>query len=67
MRDLSRKERLEAAAKVAGVLDCIEIRALDVTSNEQIGALAASIAARPVQLDAVVNNAGLLWRALRKM
>jgi NAD(P)-dependent dehydrogenase (short-subunit alcohol dehydrogenase family) len=59
MRDLSRKERLEAGAKSAGVLDHIEFLALDVTRNEQITALAASIAARPERLDAIVNNAGL--------
>jgi NAD(P)-dependent dehydrogenase (short-subunit alcohol dehydrogenase family) len=58
MRDLSRREKLEAAAQAAGVLDRIEFHALDVTDNEQIAALTATVAARPSRLDAVVNNAG---------
>lgn len=59
MRDLSRRQRLEDAARAAGVLDRIEILALDVTNNEQIAKLAASITARPSRLDAIVNNAGM--------
>jgi NAD(P)-dependent dehydrogenase (short-subunit alcohol dehydrogenase family) len=58
MRDLSRRKKLEAAAQAAGVLDRIEFHALDVTDNEQIAALTATVAARPSRLDAVVNNAG---------
>jgi NAD(P)-dependent dehydrogenase (short-subunit alcohol dehydrogenase family) len=58
MRDLSRKDRLEAAAKAAGVLNHIEFLALDVTNPEQISAVAAEIAARTAPLDAIVNNAG---------
>jgi NAD(P)-dependent dehydrogenase (short-subunit alcohol dehydrogenase family) len=58
MRDLARREKLEAAARAAGVLDRIEFLALDVTDAEQIAALAATIAARPGPLDAIVNNAG---------
>jgi NAD(P)-dependent dehydrogenase (short-subunit alcohol dehydrogenase family) len=58
MRDLSRKERLVAAAEAAGVLDCIELIALDVTNHGQISVVAAEIAARPMRLDAIVNNAG---------
>jgi NAD(P)-dependent dehydrogenase (short-subunit alcohol dehydrogenase family) len=58
MRDLSRREKLESAAQAAGVLDRIEFLALDVTNPEQITALAAEIAVRPTQLDALVNNAG---------
>ena len=58
MRDLSRKDRLEAAAKVGSVLDRIEFLALDVTDFQQISTLAAEIAVRPAQLDAIVNNAG---------
>jgi NAD(P)-dependent dehydrogenase (short-subunit alcohol dehydrogenase family) len=55
MRDLARRERLEAAAREAGVLDRIEFLALDVTDNEQIAKVATEIAART---DALVNNAG---------
>lgn len=58
MRDLSRRDRLEDAARAAGVLDRIEFIALDVTNDTQITELAASIAARPSRLDAIVNNAG---------
>jgi NAD(P)-dependent dehydrogenase (short-subunit alcohol dehydrogenase family) len=58
MRDLTRRDRLEEAARVVGVLDRIEFLALDVTNGEQIAALAASIAARSTPLDALVNNAG---------
>jgi NAD(P)-dependent dehydrogenase (short-subunit alcohol dehydrogenase family) len=58
MRDLSRRDRLEEAARAAGVLDQIEVLALDVTDNDQIAAVADSIAARTTQLHAVVNSAG---------
>jgi NAD(P)-dependent dehydrogenase (short-subunit alcohol dehydrogenase family) len=58
MRDLSRRERLEDAARTAGVLDLIEFIELDVTDYAQIAELAASIGARPTPLHAVVNNAG---------
>jgi NAD(P)-dependent dehydrogenase (short-subunit alcohol dehydrogenase family) len=63
MRDLTRREGLEAAARAAGVLDRIEFLALDVTDNEQIAKVAAEIAARTdggkvAQLDALVSNAG---------
>jgi NAD(P)-dependent dehydrogenase (short-subunit alcohol dehydrogenase family) len=58
MRDLARRERLENAAQEAGVLDLIEFITLDVTNNDQIGALAARLAARPTPLDALINNAG---------
>ncbi|MFZ1086603.1 MAG: SDR family oxidoreductase [Terracidiphilus sp.] len=58
MRDLSRKERLAAAAETAGVMDRIEFHSLDVTDSAQISALSAEIAARPTRLDALVNNAG---------
>jgi NAD(P)-dependent dehydrogenase (short-subunit alcohol dehydrogenase family) len=63
MRDLNRRERLEAAAREAGVLDRIEFLTLDVTDNEQIAKVAAEIAARTdgdkaARLDALVSNAG---------
>jgi NAD(P)-dependent dehydrogenase (short-subunit alcohol dehydrogenase family) len=56
MRDLNRRDRLEVAAREAGVLDRIEFLALDVTNNNQIAALAATLAER--QVHAIVNNAG---------
>lgn len=58
MRDLSRRENLEAAAQSAGVLDRIEFLALDVTDNAQLAALSSSISARLDPLHAVVSNAG---------
>ena len=58
MRDLARREKLEAAAQAAGVLDRIQLHALDVTNPGQIAALAATIAARPSPLHALINNAG---------
>jgi len=58
MRDLTRRDRLEQAARSAGILDRIQFHALDVTSPEQIATLAAQVAARPTPLHALVNNAG---------
>jgi NAD(P)-dependent dehydrogenase (short-subunit alcohol dehydrogenase family) len=58
MRDLARRDKLESAAKEAGVLEQIEIQALDVTNSAQIEVLSAAIGARPVPLNAIVNNAG---------
>jgi len=59
MRDLERRDRLEAAAREAGVIDRIEFLELDVTRKDQISEVAALIQARPERLDAVINNAGL--------
>jgi len=58
MRDLERRDRLEAAAREAGVIDRIEFLELDVTRKDQISEVAALIQARPERLDAVINNAG---------
>jgi NAD(P)-dependent dehydrogenase (short-subunit alcohol dehydrogenase family) len=58
MRDLDRRTSLEDAATAASVLDRIEILPLDINNQEQIAALAATLAARAVPLHAVVNNAG---------
>ena len=58
MRDLNRREKLESAAKAAGVLQNIEFHALDVTNAKQIAALADEIGQRLTPLDAIVNNAG---------
>jgi NAD(P)-dependent dehydrogenase (short-subunit alcohol dehydrogenase family) len=56
MRDLERRTLLENAARAAGMLDRIEIHALDVTNSGQIEALLPEVERRP--LDAIVNNAG---------
>lgn len=58
MRDTSRRDKLEATAKEAGVLERIEIHALDVTNAVQIAELAALIAEQKRPLHALVNNAG---------
>jgi len=58
MRDLNRKERLESAARDAGVLERIEFHALDITNGEQIAKIAALVAGRAEPLHALVNNAG---------
>jgi NAD(P)-dependent dehydrogenase (short-subunit alcohol dehydrogenase family) len=58
MRDLSRREKLEAAAREAGVLERIEFHALDVTNANQIAAIADLVAKRSEPLHALLNNAG---------
>ena len=58
MRDLSRRESLETAARSAGVLERIEFHALDVTNAEQIAMMADLVARREEPLHALVNNAG---------
>ncbi len=58
MRDLERRALLEEPARAAGVLDRIEIHALDVTNAGEIDALAAELGKREAPLHAVVNNAG---------
>ena len=58
MRNLERRSLLEDAARQAGVLDRIEVHALDVTSSERIHAIAKMLDARGEPLHALVNNAG---------
>ena len=58
MRDLNRREKLEAAAKEAGTADRIEIHPLDVTNPDQIAAIVELIERRKEPLHALVNNAG---------
>ena len=58
MRDLGRRGLLEEPARAAGVLERIEIHALDVTNAGHIEAIASEVGERPVPLDAIVNNAG---------
>ena len=58
MRDLNRRDKLEAAARDAGVLERIECLPLDVTNTDQIAAIADLIAKRGEPLHALVNNAG---------
>jgi NAD(P)-dependent dehydrogenase (short-subunit alcohol dehydrogenase family) len=58
MRDLNRREKLESAARDAGVLERMEFHKLDVTNAEQIKKLADLLAGRLTPLDALINNAG---------
>lgn len=58
MRDLNRRERLESAARAAGVMAQIEPHVLDVTHADQIAAMANLVASREEPLHALVNNAG---------
>lgn len=58
MRDVSRREKLETAARDGGVLEKIEIHPLDVTSAAQISRIAELIEERNEPLHALVNNAG---------
>ena len=58
MRDLNRREKLEAAARNAGVLEQIDFHALDIKNPQQIAAIADLIAGRSEPLHALVNNAG---------
>jgi NAD(P)-dependent dehydrogenase (short-subunit alcohol dehydrogenase family) len=58
MRDVGRREKLESAARSAGVLERIEVLALDVTDAEQIAGIAELVGRRKEPLHALVNNAG---------
>ena len=58
MRDVGRREKLESAARSAGVLERIEVSALDVTDAEQIAGIAELVGRREEPLHALVNNAG---------
>lgn len=58
MRDLYRREKLETAARNAGVLERVEFLGLDVTNKEQIAKIADLVAKRGEPLHALVNNAG---------
>ena len=58
MRDLNRREKLENAAREAGVLERIEFHALDITNAGQIAKIADLVAGRAEPLHALINNAG---------
>ena len=58
MRDLDRRTLLEDAARTAGILERIEIHALDVTNSPQIETIAKQLAGRSTPFHALVNNAG---------
>src|SRR5579863_4935301 len=58
MRDLNRREKLENAARDAGVEDRIEFHPLDITFADQIVKIASLVSTRGEPLHALVNNAG---------
>ena len=58
MRDLNRREKLENAARDAGILERIEFHALDITNAGQIARIADLLSGRGEPLHALVNNAG---------
>ena len=60
MRNLDKRERLEAALEAAGVAQNVEIGQLDVTDPASVrGAVERTLAATGGRLDAVVHNAGV--------
>ncbi len=58
MRDLGRADRLEAAAKTAGVSDNLDLRQLDVTNFDSIPGVIDAIVRDHGRIDVLVNNAG---------
>jgi len=60
MRNLAKKDALEAALEKAGVRDRVDISALDVTDTASVeAAVARTLEATGGTLDAVVHNAGV--------
>lgn len=58
MRDLGRRERLDAAVAAAGVTEAIDVRALDVTRFDAIPAFVETVVRDYQRVDVLVNNAG---------
>ena len=58
MRDLGRRERLDAAIAAGGVAGNIEVRALDVTRFDAIPSFIESVVRDYERIDVLVNNAG---------
>ena len=58
MRDLGRRQRLDEAAKAAGVQDKIEFRQLDVTQFASLPDAVAGIVRNHQRIDVLLNNAG---------
>jgi NAD(P)-dependent dehydrogenase (short-subunit alcohol dehydrogenase family) len=56
MRELSRSDRLQAAARAANVT--VELVKLDVTDGKSIAAAVTEVTAKAGRLDVLVNNAG---------
>lgn len=58
MRDLNRRDKLEQAAKAAGVSDRLDVRCLDIANTEAVPAVIEGIVRDHGRIDVVVNNAG---------
>lgn len=58
MRDLGRRERLDQAAKAAGVGPSLDVRRLDVTEVASIPGFVEAVLRDHGRIDVLVNNAG---------
>ena len=58
MRDLGRRQRLDDAARQAGVQEQIEVRPLDVTQFRAIPEVVAGVVRDHQRIDVLLNNAG---------
>lgn len=58
MRDLRRREKLDAAAAAAGMAGNVDVRALDVRNFETIAVCVEGIVRDDGRIDVLVNNAG---------
>ncbi|HTD22785.1 MAG TPA: SDR family oxidoreductase [Terriglobales bacterium] len=58
MRDLGRRQRLDEAAKAAGVQDRVEVRKLDITEFASLPEVVAGIVRDHQSIDVLLNNAG---------
>jgi len=58
MRDLGRRDRLDQAARTAGVAERLDIRRLDVTEFASIPPFVESVVRDYGRIDVLVNNAG---------
>jgi NAD(P)-dependent dehydrogenase (short-subunit alcohol dehydrogenase family) len=58
MRDITRRSRLDEAAKSAGVTDRIDIRALNVTNFEAMPEFVSQVIRDYKRIDVLINNAG---------
>lgn len=67
MRDLTKKEKMLKVAKVAGVLDKIDVFLLDVTNYNHINELKNYVMSSYGRLDILINNAGFCVGGLTEL
>jgi len=58
IRDLARRERLDEAARTAGIADKIDVRRLDVTEIDSIPGFVDGVRRDYGRIDVLLNNAG---------